>query len=53
MRIAHHKEYSRCLGRDMEFNVYGHSGKPALAFPCQDALFCGAFSAFAVFQQPP
>ena len=39
MRIAHHKEYSRCLGRDMEFNVYGHSGKPALAFPCQDGRF--------------
>ncbi len=39
MRIAHHKEYSRCLGRDMEFNVYGHGGKPALAFPCQDGRF--------------
>lgn len=39
MRIDYHKEYSRCLGRDMEFKVYGHGGKPALAFPCQNGRF--------------
>ncbi|WP_289474945.1 hypothetical protein, partial [Klebsiella pneumoniae] len=24
-----------CLGRDMEFKVYGHAGKPVLFIPCQ------------------
>lgn len=39
MRIDYHKEYSRQLGRDMEFKVYGHGGKPVLAFPCQNGRF--------------
>ena len=34
MHTEYHKEYSRHLGRDMEFKVYGHSGKPVLVFPC-------------------
>lgn len=28
--------YSPCLERDMTIRVYGHYGKPILAFPCQD-----------------
>ncbi|MBR3401912.1 MAG: esterase family protein [Parasporobacterium sp.] len=33
------RKYSNCLGRDMEFNVYGWSGKPVLVFPCQGGRF--------------
>ena len=33
------KQYSRCLGRDMEMNVYGEGGKPVLVFPCQNGRF--------------
>ena len=33
VKIAYHKEYSRELGRDMEYKVYGHRGKPVLVFP--------------------
>lgn len=39
MHAEYHKESSRCLGRDMEFKVYGHGGKPVLAFPCQNGRF--------------
>lgn len=39
MYTEYHKEYSRRLGRDMEFKVYGHSGKPVLVFPCQNGRF--------------
>ena len=39
MHIEYHKEYSSRLGRDMEFKVYGHGGKPALAVPCQNGRF--------------
>lgn len=39
MRVAYHKQYSPSLGRDMEFKVYGHGGKPVLAFPCQNGRF--------------
>ena len=39
MKIEYYKEYSNNLGRDMEFKVYGHSGKPFLVFPCQDGRF--------------
>lgn len=35
MEIRYFKEYSNCLGRDMEFKVYGHAGKPVLFIPCQ------------------
>ena len=30
MEIRYFKNYSHCLGRDMEFKVYGHRGKPVL-----------------------
>lgn len=39
MHIEYHKEYSRFLDRDMEFKVYGHTGKPAFVVPCQDGRF--------------
>lgn len=39
MKVQYFKEYSNCLGRDMEFKVYGHAGKPVLAFPSQDGRF--------------
>lgn len=39
MHIEYHKEYSHQLSRDMEFKVYGHGGKPALAIPCQNGRF--------------
>lgn len=39
MEIRYFKHYSRCLGRDMEFKVYGHSGKPVMFIPCQGGRF--------------
>lgn len=39
MRVEYFREYSNCLNRDMEFKVYGHSGKPILVFPAQDGRF--------------
>lgn len=37
--------YSRSLGRDMTFRVYGRGGKPCLVFPSQD----GRYSDFETF----
>jgi esterase/lipase superfamily enzyme len=39
MNIEYHKWYSPSLGQDMELKVYGHYGKPAMAFPCQGGRF--------------
>lgn len=39
MKVEYFKEYSHCLGRDMEYKVYGHAGKPCIAFPCQNGRF--------------
>ena len=39
MEIRYFKNYSNCLGRDMEMKVYGHRGKPVLFIPCQDGRF--------------
>ena len=39
MEINYVKHYSNCLNRDMEFKVYGHSGKPVLFIPCQAGRF--------------
>ncbi len=39
MEIQYHKHYSGALGRDMEFKVYGHGGKPVLFIPCQGGRF--------------
>jgi esterase/lipase superfamily enzyme len=39
VQIEYRKEYSHHLGRDMEYKVYGHSGKPLLAFPTSFGSF--------------
>ena len=39
MRIEYFKHYSGHLNRDMEFKVYGHSGRPVLFIPCQAGRF--------------
>ena len=39
MRIEYHRHYSGYLGREMEFKVYGHGGKPVLFIPCQGGRF--------------
>jgi esterase/lipase superfamily enzyme len=39
MRIEYFKHYSSHLNRDMEFKVYGHSGRPVLFIPCQAGRF--------------
>mgnify|MGYP000653027298 CR=1 FL=1 len=39
MEIRYFKNYSHCLGRDMEMKVYGHAGRPVLFIPCQDGRF--------------
>lgn len=39
MKIQYLKHYSSHLGRDMEFKIYGHSGKPILFVPCQSGRF--------------
>lgn len=45
MHIEYHKQWSACLGQEMEFKVYGQAGKPALVFPAQ----CGRFYEFEDF----
>ena len=39
MHIAYHRHFSSHLGREMEFKVYGHGGKPVLFIPCQSGRF--------------
>lgn len=39
MEKFYFKGYSHFLDRDMEFNVYGRTGKPVLVFPCQNGRF--------------
>lgn len=39
MQIEYRKEYSNCLGRDMEYKIYGHAGKPILFVPCMGGRF--------------
>ena len=39
METQYCKQYSPALGRDMEFKIYGHAGKPVLFIPCQDGRF--------------
>jgi len=39
LKIEYYKEYSNCLGRDMEFKVFGHAGRLALAFAPQNGRF--------------
>ena len=39
MEIRYFKHWSSHLNREMEFKVYGHSGKPVLFIPCQAGSF--------------
>lgn len=39
MKTEYLKEYSPALGRDMEFKIYGHAGRPVIFIPCQDGRF--------------
>ena len=39
MKTKYYKEFSHELNRDMEFKVYGETGKPCLVFPAQDGRF--------------
>lgn len=39
MQINYHNEYSHRLGRNMEYKVYGHAGKPILVFPTSNGRF--------------
>ncbi len=54
MRTEYHKRYSHSLGREMEFKVYGHAGKPVLVFPTSRGRFYqyedfGMIDAIAMF----
>jgi esterase/lipase superfamily enzyme len=39
MHVEYHREFSHILERDMEYKVYGHAGKPVLAFPTMYGRF--------------
>ncbi len=39
MEIRYWKHYSGYLGREMEFKIYGHAGKPVMFIPCQGGRF--------------
>jgi len=39
MKIEYFSEYSHHLGRNMEYKVYGHAGKPVLVFPTSKGRF--------------
>ena len=39
MEIRYGKHYSGHLGREMEYKIYGHRGKPVLFIPCQGGRF--------------
>ena len=39
MKIEYRKHYSTHLGREMEYKIYGHAGKPVLFIPCQAGRF--------------
>ena len=39
MQVTYHKEFSQKLGKDMEYKVYGHKGKPVLVFPTSNGRF--------------
>ena len=45
MEIEYRKHYSAFPDREMEYKIYGHSGKPVMFIPCQ----CGRFFDFENF----
>ncbi len=47
MQREKHGWHSPALGQEMEFEVYGHAGRPVLAFPSQDGRM-GDFAGFGM-----
>jgi len=47
MQGERHRWHSPALGQEMEFEVYGHAGRPVLAFPSQDGR-TGDFAGFGM-----
>ena len=39
MKIEYKRHYSAYLGKEMEYKVYGHGGKPIIFIPCQSGRF--------------
>ncbi len=39
MKTSYYKFHSKCLNKTFEFEVFGHAGKPFMAFPCSEATF--------------
>ena len=39
MNVEYHRTWSEAVGRDMEFKVYGHAGKPVVVFPSSGGSF--------------
>ena len=39
MRIEYRRQYSSYLGKEMEYKIYGHGGKPVIFIPCQSGRF--------------
>ena len=39
MKTEYKKEYAATLGRDVEYKIYGHAGKPVLFIPCMGGRF--------------
>ena len=39
MEVRYFKHWSSHLNRDMEFKIYGSSGKPVMFIPCQAGRF--------------
>ena len=39
MRIEYRTHYSSFLGRELEYKIYGHGGKPVIFIPCQGGRF--------------
>ena len=47
MHVERHRWHSPALGQEMEVEVYGHAGRPVLAFPSQDGRV-GDFAGFGM-----
>jgi len=39
LQIEYNKRFSHHLGREMEFKIYGHAGRPVLVFPTSNGRF--------------
>ncbi|MFB0919114.1 MAG: esterase, partial [Clostridiaceae bacterium] len=39
MNITYSKIYSESLGREIEYKIYGHGGKPIIVFPSSGGRF--------------